>query len=771
METYSRALSFSPRRRWNGHYKKYANYRYGIKRFQNENFLRLYPGCQRRPQYDARNVEPNIKTRMNELIMMWLKENERRFQMDHVNSLFEEFNNYFMMVVMDPLYRGTVPFHRPPPRNRKSLREIQMNMQYLLGRRNSNHVVQLQRYFGSGKDKKIRCFVTNGNWQIFNDGEKAEFANNFLVQRMNPVISVGSKNYPNTFKEFILQEKDIVDVIMHPKGSLRCSGMLLITKEMLQLTVESVSKVLFCFYEKTLRDGSLPKDWLDTMIALSHKGDEMDRVENYRPIGLTCLPSKIMETILANFLRVAVEKKLNPYQHGNRPNYSVESQLVSSLEHIRYRVHVHGRVDCVRLDFTKAGDMVVHSILIEKLRKLCIDPTVVKWIEAFLRNRRQCVRIGNAISNFQEVTSGLPQGSPLSNVLLNIYLNDLHKKLDNDFVYQYCDDTLITKIVKKRADCEKLQEELLELENWMNENHMTINVKKCQVMNFRFPNRTPDYKEIFPYQLMGEKIDNVSSLKYLGVYLSNDFSWDAHVQYLCEKNEEKFEREMKYLKLCHDAKKLFYYTNFLRPTLEKSRSVWTVPLDRKHLELIEKMDMMQNRALKDVKNVGNFPTLAERSIIFLLNLLFKIFERPKPYLSLVQKALDICCEEFNLEVFHIAMATEGSRLGLAIRELLWFNQVLKMEGNLELKDLLKEKNLMDNKLGDYAKMRYECFQSTIQIFDKDAALELVSKCLHKQMSIEKIRAKIAEIKSRYQLDVSKNKPKVKECVVALVHRG
>ena len=48
-------------------------------------------------------------------------------------------------------------------------------------------------------------------------------------------------------------------------------------------------------------------------------------------------------------------------------------------------------------DFTKGFDLINHNILMQELIKLNIHTALLKWITAFLANRKQAVEKGNFI--------------------------------------------------------------------------------------------------------------------------------------------------------------------------------------------------------------------------------------------------------------------------------------------------------------------------------------------------------------------------------------
>ena len=132
------------------------------------------------------------------------------------------------------------------------------------------------------------------------------------------------------------------------------------------------------------------------------------------------------------------------------------TNLLEFFENITYRVDKGEPVDVVYLDFQKAFDKVPHQRLLLKVKNHGIGGNILAWVEDWLSNRKQRVGINGLFSDWQLVTSGVPQGSVLGPQLFTIYINDLEKGTKCN-VLKFADDTKMGGSVMNAEDIETLQ--------------------------------------------------------------------------------------------------------------------------------------------------------------------------------------------------------------------------------------------------------------------------------------------------------------------------
>jgi len=111
------------------------------------------------------------------------------------------------------------------------------------------------------------------------------------------------------------------------------------------------------------------------------------------------------------------------------------------------------QTDIIYLDNSKCFDSVVHSKLLYKLSKYGFTESALKWIESFLTNRLQYVRIGNCLSESQGVVSGVPQGTVLGPLLFLCFSSDINNIVNYSQLSMYADDTKVFRNNKCLHDC------------------------------------------------------------------------------------------------------------------------------------------------------------------------------------------------------------------------------------------------------------------------------------------------------------------------------
>jgi hypothetical protein len=232
-------------------------------------------------------------------------------------------------------------------------------------------------------------------------------------------------------------------------------------------------------FKASIARSELPIQWISANICpLYKKGDKLE-AGNYRPVSLTSILCRVLESIIRAKLEIyfSVNCFISSRQHGFVKHKSCTTNLLETLDLISYMIARGYPVDVIYLDFAKAFDTVPHRRLIHKLKAYGVKGKLLEWIKAFLKNRRQRVVQGEIVSSWGEVLSGVPQGSVLGPFLFVVFINDLAESL-NSCAKLYADDTKIISKMNGDEDRMALQDDLNKAFEWSRNWLVEFNLKK-----------------------------------------------------------------------------------------------------------------------------------------------------------------------------------------------------------------------------------------------------------------------------------------------------
>ena len=252
-------------------------------------------------------------------------------------------------------------------------------------------------------------------------------------------------------------------------------------------TSYNFTQTLAMVINKSFQEGVFPDQMQLAKVIPIHKGGSKTDVGNYRPISLLNIFSKIYEKLMHNRILKFLEGNNSLYetQYGFRPGRSCEHALLNAQNSILESLNKRQISLLLLIDFSKAFDMVEHSILLKKLEHYGIRGPALSWIKSYLSNRKQYVSVNGSDSATLSMEYGVPQGSILGPLLFVIYINDIPEVARFAKFILYADDANIiitADTIEEISD--KLETLTKNLVDWVNSNGLVLNLKKTKYMIF-----------------------------------------------------------------------------------------------------------------------------------------------------------------------------------------------------------------------------------------------------------------------------------------------
>ena len=469
---------------------------------------------------------------------------------------------------------------------------------------------------------ELQKSMENPNIMTTSDKEKADtlveyFQSVFTQEPPGDTPPVAHRNYDQPVHINITPE--IVRKKLQKLNISKSPGPDALHPRILNELSHTICTPLSIIYNQSIVSGTLPSQWKTANITAIHKKGNKSLASNYRPISLTCIVCKILESIIRDAVMKHMIKNnlLSNKQYGFISGRSTVLQLLHVLDTWMDILDSGGMVDVIYCDFMRAFDTVPHKRLIHKLETYGVTGNLLNWIHSFLTGRKQRVCVGGTFSMWTDVISGIPQGSVLGPLLFVLFINDLPETIQNNTdIYLFADDTKIFRAIYNDDDCQKLQEDLDSLYSWTNDSLLKFHPQKCKHMRISLHQSVPS-----PYHIGPEKhpVTYTSSEKDIGVIFDERLTFEQHLNEKINKANSIvgiIRRTFEYLDTSNFMQ---LYKSLVRPHIEYANQIWT-PYLKKHITALENVQRRATKLIPSLKDLSyperlralNLPTLAYR---------------------------------------------------------------------------------------------------------------------------------------------------------------
>jgi len=426
-----------------------------------------------------------------------------------------------------------------------------------------------------------------------------QYAREIPRSKYHPMHYMQNRNQTNMF----MAPTDVHEItkIIDSLKNKSSSGHDKLTSSFIKQIKNEIAKPIEILVNKSLESGVVPDLLKLAKVIPIYKSKNKQLLNNYRPISLLPIISKILEKIMHKRLSGFLSSQgiLYPSQYGFRNKHST---IHAVNEFVNDTIDSFEKKQCtlgVFLDLSKAFDTIDHKILLSKLECYGVRGIALDWFRNYLQNRKQYVQFKDSKSTVHNIPCGVPQGSVLGPLLFIIYTNDLPNCLSLCKAILFADDTTV---YLSSSDTNYLyrsvNNDLESLKDWFRANKLSLNISKTNYVLFRHNETyTPSNLTI---KIGNELIESKSVVKFLGMYIDYKLEWHEHIK--CIKNKMSSGsyaiNKVKHLLSCKHLTTLYY--SLIYPHLDYGITLW----GSTHTTHIKQLTIMQKKVIRNISGAN-----------------------------------------------------------------------------------------------------------------------------------------------------------------------
>ena len=250
----------------------------------------------------------------------------------------------------------------------------------------------------------------------------------------------------------------------------------------------------------------------------------------------------------------------------------------------------------ILIDLQKAFDTIDHEILLQKLKAIKFSESTIKWFKSYLSERIFLVNIENKLSDFGEISCGVPQGSILGPLLFLIYVNDMPQAVTSTLLL-YADDSCILYQHKDVVQIEKrLNEDFENLCDWFVDNKLSIHFgeDKTKSILFASKRRAKNIRQL-NIKYKDINIKQHSEVTYLWCVLDETLSGESMALKIINKINGKLKFLYRKSKFLSPELQRMLCNALIQPHFDYACPVWYFNLTEK---MKKKIQITQNKCIR-----------------------------------------------------------------------------------------------------------------------------------------------------------------------------
>lgn len=489
-----------------------------------------------------------------------------------------------------------------------------------------------------------------------------------------------------------------IEKAIHNSKDNKATGPDGIPSEILKMLDEGSIEVLHKIFNIVYETGQYPRQWLSSTFIPLPKKNNARKCEDHRLISLMSHTLKVFLKIIHQRIYKKCERDISSSQFGFRQGMGTREAIVATQVLVQNCHDVRKDICLCFIDYEKAFDRVEHPKLMQLLRSLDIDQKDIRCIENLYWYQTAQIRFNNEMSDDIEIRRGVRQGCVLSPLLFNLYSEGVFREalegveigLRVNGVWinniRYADDTML--IADNMQDLQRLVNTVGQHSRLMG---LNINTKKTK---FMIITRNLNAFEDSQLTFNATCIDRVSKFKYLGIWLSEDWTSDIEIKSRIEQARQAF-LGLRRVFSCSDfdlGLRLRFLKCYVWSVLLYGMEGWTLKVD--NINKLEAFEMWLYRRMLKIPWTARMTNVEVLSRINKeRELLVAVKKRKTAYLGHVMRNEKYECLQLLIEG-----KIEGRR-GVGRKKLSWLRNIRQWTGVNDIQTLIhtaRDREEMEN---------------------------------------------------------------------------
>ena len=497
-----------------------------------------------------------------------------------------------------------------------------------------------KRLMGEGGKCDIPL-LSSGNQTFIHSEEKAECFADIFAEKSTIPQDENNKEVPSVKRKTTANLKKIKFWPKHVRKVLsklnidKATGPDSIPARVLKQAAPELAKPFARLFRLLMDKHYMPKQWKVAHVIPCYKKKDKHDPNNYRPVSLLSIISKVMEALVNRALwkYICKHRLISDKQFGFRAGHSTADALTYVTQNLHDAKDKRHESRLICLDISRAFDRVWHKGLIAKLEAIGLKGVLLQWIEDYLSDRELKVTISGKTSGAKAINAGVPQGSILGPLLFIIYIDDLPEKLTNTAIL-YADDSSVMSIIRERQErataAQSLNKDLEEIQKWASKWNVLFGAAKCKSVTISsLKDAEGNHPEL---HFMDTILTEVDEVELLGITIRKELTWTHILKKMATDAGKRLGLLRKVAPYLNPEQRATIYKSMVRSRMEYASTVWMGASPTS----LAWLDAIQRRALKiinlpqdDLDSIQIQP-LEQRRNVGALTLLHRMYHQEAP---------------------------------------------------------------------------------------------------------------------------------------------